>query len=497
LLARAVANESEANFFSINGPEIMSKFYGESEARLREIFQQAQQNAPSIIFIDELDAIAPKREEVTGEVERRVVAQLLALMDGLGGRGNVIVIGATNRPGALDPALRRPGRFDREIEIGVPDKAARFEILQIHTRGMPLAEDVDLKKLAEMTHGYTGADLAALGRETAMKALRRYLPEINLEEERIPPTVLEKMEIRMEDFSNAYKEVTPTAMREVYIEVPTVHWEDIGGLAGVKQELREAVEWPLKNPEVFVRLGIRPPKGILLYGPPGCGKTLLARAVATESEANFITIKGPEVFSKWVGESEKAIREVFRKARMAAPAVIFFDEFDSLVPRRGLGFADSGVSERVISQLLTEMDGILNLEDIVIVAATNRPDMVDTAVLRPGRFDRLIYVPEPDEEARKQILKIYTTGMPLTKDININDLAKMTVNYSGADINGLCREAALVALRKNISAKEVTLADFKAATEQVGPTIKPEMENWYKSFMRQVRQVQKPTPLVA
>jgi transitional endoplasmic reticulum ATPase len=497
LLARAVANESEANFFSINGPEIMSKFYGESEARLREIFQQAQQNAPSIIFIDELDAIAPKREEVTGEVERRVVAQLLALMDGLGGRGNVIVIGATNRPGALDPALRRPGRFDREIEIGVPDKTARFEILQIHTRGMPLAEDVDLKRLSEMTHGYTGADLAALGRETAMKALRRYLPEINLEEERIPPSVLEKMEIRMEDFSNAYKEITPTAMREVYIEVPTVHWTDIGGLDGVKQELREAVEWPIKNPEIFSRLGIRPPKGILLYGPPGCGKTLLARAVATESEANFITIKGPEVFSKWVGESEKAIREVFRKARMAAPSVIFFDEFDSLVPRRGLGYADSGVSERVISQLLTEMDGIMNLEDIVIIAATNRPDIVDTAVLRPGRFDRLIYVHEPDEEARKQILKIYTKEMPLAKDVNVNELAKLTISYSGADINGWCREAALVALRKNINAKEVTLADFKTATEQVGPTVKPEMENWYKSFMKQARQVQKPATPVA
>ena len=497
LLARAVANESEANFFSINGPEIMSKFYGESEARLREIFQQAQQNAPSIIFIDELDAIAPKREEVTGEVERRVVAQLLALMDGLGGRGNVIVIGATNRPGALDPALRRPGRFDREIEIGVPDKTARFEILQIHTRGMPLAEDVDLKRLSEMTHGYTGADLAALGRETAMKALRRYLPEINLEEERIPPSVLEKMEIRMEDFSNAYKEITPTAMREVYIEVPTVHWTDIGGLDGVKQELREAVEWPIKNPEIFSRLGIRPPKGILLYGPPGCGKTLLARAVATESEANFITIKGPEVFSKWVGESEKAIREVFRKARMAAPSVIFFDEFDSLVPRRGLGYADGGVSERVISQLLTEMDGIMNLEDIVIIAATNRPDIVDTAVLRPGRFDRLIYVHEPDEEARKQILKIYTKEMPLAKDVNVNELAKLTINYSGADINGWCREAALVALRKNINAKEVTLADFKTATEQVGPSVKPEMENWYKSFMKQVRQVQKPATPVA
>ena len=497
LLARAVANESEANFFSINGPEIMSKFYGESEARLREIFQQSQQNAPSIIFIDELDAIAPKREEVTGEVERRVVAQLLALMDGLGGRGNVIVIGATNRPGALDPALRRPGRFDREIEIGVPDKAARFEILQIHTRGMPLAEDVDLKKLAETTHGYTGADLAALCRETAMKALRRYLPEINLEEERIPPSVLEKMEIRMEDFANAYKEVTPTAMREVYIEVPTVHWGDIGGLEEVKQELREAVEWPLKNPEVFSRLGIRPPKGILLYGPPGCGKTLLARGVATESEANFITIKGPEVFSKWVGESEKAIREVFRKARMSAPSVIFFDEVDSLVPRRGLGFADSGVSERVISQLLTEMDGIMSLEDVVIIAATNRPDMVDPAVLRPGRFDRLIYVPEPDEEARKQIFKIYTKDMPLAKDVNLDELAKITNSYSGADINGMCREAALTALRRDVNSKEVTLADFKTAIEKVGPSVTPDMENWYKSFMRQIRRIQKPATPVA
>ena len=407
LLARAVANESEATFFSINGPEIMSKFYGESEARLREIFQQAQQNAPSIISIDELDAIAPKREEVTGEVERRVVAQLLALMDGLSGRGNVIVIGATNRPGALDPALRRPGRFDREIEIGVPDKQGRHEVLQIHTRGMPLAEDVDIKKLSEMTHGYTGADLSSLGRETAMKALRRYLPQINLEEERIPPSVLEKMQVTMEDFLNAYKEITPTAMREVYIEIPTVHWEDIGGLDEVKEDLREAVEWPLKTPEIFTRLGIKPPKGILLYGPPGCGKTLLGKAVATESAANFITIKGPEIFSKWVGESEKAIREVFRKARMAAPAVIFFDEIDSLVPRRGLGFSDSGVTERVISQLLTEMDGLVTLEDIVVVAATNRPDMVDPAVLRPGRFDRLIYVPEPDEKSKLQIFKIY------------------------------------------------------------------------------------------
>ncbi len=497
LLARAVANESEANFFSINGPEIMSKFYGESEARLREIFQQAQQNSPSIIFIDELDAIAPKREEVTGEVERRVVAQLLALMDGLSGRGNVIVIGATNRPSALDPALRRPGRFDREIEIGVPDKQGRHEILQIHTRGMPLAEDVDLKKLADMTHGYTGADVSALGRETAMKALRRYLPQINLEEERIPPSVLEKMEVTMEDFTGAYKEVTPTAMREVYIEVPTTHWTDIGGLEEVKQDLREAVEWPLKTPEMFTRLGIRPPKGILLYGPPGCGKTLLARAVATESEANFITIKGPEIFSKWVGESEKAIREVFRKARMAAPAVIFFDEIDSILPRRGIGFGDSGVSERVISQLLTEMDGIVNLEDIVVIAATNRPDMIDTAVLRPGRFDRLIYVPEPDEQSRLQIFKIYTKDMPLAKDVNVAQLAPISRNYSGADIAALCREAAMYALRKDPNTKEVAFADFEEAKKRIGPTITPDMEKWYKSFMQQARQAQKPATPIA
>jgi len=497
LLARAVANESEANFFSINGPEIMSKFYGESEARLREIFQQAQQNAPSIIFIDELDAIAPKREEVTGEVERRVVAQLLALMDGLSGRGNVIVIGATNRPGALDPALRRPGRFDREIEIGVPDKPGRYEIIQIHTRGMPLAEDVDLKKLSEITHGYTGADLSALGRETAMKSLRRYLPQINLEEERIPPSVLEKMEVTMEDFINAYKEITPTAMREVYIEIPTVHWDDIGGLGEVKEDLKEAVEWPLNNPAIFSRLGIKPPKGILLLGPPGCGKTLLAKAVATESAANFITIKGPEIFSKWVGESEKAIREVFRKARMAAPAVIFFDEIDSLLPRRGLGFSDSGVSERVISQLLTEMDGIVTLEDIVVIAATNRPDMVDPAVLRPGRFDRLIYVPEPDEESKIQIFKIYTKNMPLAKDVDTKALASNSKNYSGADIEALCREAAMVALRRDANAKEVTLRDFEEASKRIGPSTSPDMEKWYKGFMQQARQVQKPATPVA
>ena len=497
LIAKAVASESGAHFISIAGPEVISKYYGESEQKLREIFEEAEQNAPSIIFIDELDSITPRREEVTGEVERRVVAQLLTMMDGLEERGQVVVIGATNRVDAIDPALRRPGRFDREIEIGVPDKQGRYEVLQIHTRGMPLAEDVDLKKLSEMTHGYTGADLAALGRETAMKALRRYLPQINLEEERIPPSVLEKMDVRMDDFVNAYKEVTPTAMREVYIEVSTVHWDDVGGLDDVKQHLKEAVEWPLKNPEIFSRLGIKPPKGILLYGPPGCGKTLLARAVATESEANFISIKGPEVFSKWVGESEKAIREVFRKARMAAPAVIFLDEMDSLTPRRGLGFSDSGVSERVISQLLTEMDGIVTLQDIVVIAATNRPDMVDPAVLRPGRFDRLIYVPEPDEKSRLQIFKIYTKDMPLAKDVDLNPLAVMTKYYSGADIESLCREAAMHTLRRDVKAREVPMKDFQDAMKELGPSVTPDMEKWYKSFMQQVRQVQKPATPVA
>src|SRR5450759_708719 len=362
---------------------------------------------------------------------------------------------------------------------------------------MPLAEDVDLKKLADMTHGYTGADLSALGRETAMKALRRYLPQINLEEERIPPSVLEKMEVKMDDFLGAFKEVTPTAMREVYIEVSTVHWADAGGLYDVKQHLIESVEWPIKTPEIFTKLGIRPPKGILLYGPPGCGKTLLARSVATESEANFISIKGPEVFSKWVGESEKAIREVFRKARMAAPAVVFLDEIDSLTPRRGMGMSDSGVSERVISQLLTEMDGIVTLQDIVVIAATNRPDMVDPAVLRPGRFDRLIYVPEPNEKSRLQILKIYTKGMPINKDVDLNQLTIATKYYSGADIESLCREAAMHALRKDVNSVEVTMKDFLDALKEMGPSITPDMEKWYKSFMQQIRQVQKPQTPVA
>jgi len=487
LLAKAVANESDANFYVISGPEIMSKFYGESEARLREIFQKAQETSPSIIFIDEMDAIAPKREEVTGEVERRVVAQLLSLMDGMGSRGNIIVIGATNRPNAIDPALRRPGRFDREVEIGVPDKAGRYEVLQIHTRNMPLAEDMDLKRLSDVTHGYTGADIASLCREAAMKALRRYIPEINLEEERIPPETLEKMVVKMDDFMSAYREITPTAMREVYVEVPQVHWIEVGGLKQVKQELMESVEWPLKKPEVFKKMGIKPPRGILLYGPPGCGKTLLARAVATESEANFISIKGPEVFSKWVGESEKAIREVFRKGRTAAPAIIFFDELDAIVPKRGLGYSDSGASERVISQLLTEIDGIESLQNVLVIAATNRPDILDPAVLRPGRFDRLIYVPAPDVDSLKEIFKIHSHDMPLSRDVDIEDLARKGQGYSGADIEAICREAAMTALRQDIDSTEVSRRDFDIAFERVGPSITAEDDTWYQKFAKRLR----------
>ncbi len=495
LLAKAVANESDANFYVISGPEIMSKFYGESEARLREIFQKAQETAPSIIFIDEMDAIAPKREEVTGEVERRVVAQLLSLMDGMGARGNIIVIGATNRPNAIDPALRRPGRFDREIEIGVPDKMGRYEVLQIHTRTMPLASDVGLPRLSDICHGYTGADISALCREAAMKALRRYLPEINLEEERVPSGILEKMEVNLEDFMNAYREITPTAMREVYIEVPTVHWSDVGGLTEVKQQLQEAVEWPLKKPEVFKRVGIRAPKGILLFGPPGCGKTMLARSVATESEANFISIKGPELFSKWVGESEKAIREVFRKGRTAAPSIIFFDELDSVVPRRGTGFGDSGVSERVISQLLTELDGIESLENVVVIGATNRPDIIDPAILRPGRFDRLIFVPAPDHATRMQILKIHCTNMPLSPDVDLDHVASQTGGYSGADLEAVVREAGLVSLRRDIESKNVTREDFRDALERIKPSVTPDMENWYQGFGKRFKKERAPVPI--
>ena len=481
LLAKAVANESGAHFIAINGPEIMSKFYGESEARLREVFKEAEQNAPAIIFIDEIDAIAPKREEVTGEVERRVVAQLLALMDGLKSRGQVVVIGATNRPDAIDPALRRPGRFDREIAIPVPDKTARKEILQVHTRNMPLADDVNLDEVAELTHGFTGADLAALCREAAMTALRRFLPKIDLEKREIPAEILESLKVTKRDFMEALKDIQPSALREVYVEVPEVRWDDIGGLEEVKQELREAVEWPLKYPDYFEKMGIDPPRGILLYGPPGTGKTLLAKAVATESEANFISVKGPEILSKWVGESEKAIREIFRKARQAAPCVVFFDEIDSIAPRRGFR-TDSGVTDRIVNQLLTEMDGITLLKNVVVIGATNRPDILDPALLRPGRFDRIIYVPPPDEGARLEILKVHTRRMPLADDVDLAQIAKMTEGYSGSDLAVVAREAGMMALRENVNAAKIYMRHFLEALRRVKPSITQEMLRYYKMW---------------
>jgi len=492
LLAKAVATEAEANFFLINGPEIMNKYYGETEAKLREIFRKAEEEAPSIIFIDEIDAIAPKRSEVTGEVEKRVVAQLLALMDGLESRGQVIVIGATNRPNALDPALRRPGRFDREIEIGIPDKKGRKEILQIHTRGMPLAPDVDIDKLAEITKGYTGADLAALCREAAMKCIRRILPSIDFNEEKLSPEILDQLVVTMRDFLEAYKEITPTALREVEIETPNVTWDDIGGLEDVKQKLIESIEWPIRYADRFEKLGIKPPKGVLLYGPPGCGKTLLAKAVATESEANFITIKGPEIYSKWVGESERAIREVFRKARQAAPCVIFLDEIETLIPRRDMLDDSSGVAHRVTSTLLAEMDGIEELRDVIVIGATNRPDLMDPSALRPGRFDRLIYVPPPDERGRYQILKIYTRKMPLAEDVDLAKLAAMTEGYSGADLESLCREAGLAALRRSPDAELVTWADFQEALKIVKPSINPQMLKEYEKISEVLRSSERP-----
>ncbi|MCD6511987.1 MAG: CDC48 family AAA ATPase [Thermoplasmata archaeon] len=450
LLAKAVANETNANFYSLSGPEIMSKYYGESEENIRKIFKEAQENAPSIIFIDEIDSIAPKREEVKGEVERRIVAQLLALMDGLQERGKVVVIGATNRINAIDPALRRPGRFDREIEIGIPDKKGRREILEIHTRGMPLAEDVNLDKLAEITHGFSGADLAALCKEAAIRALRRVLPEIDLETDKIPAEILNKIEVTDKDFYDAFKSMSPSALREVVIESPNIRWDDIGGLEEAKQKLKEAVEWPLKYGDVFHYMDAKPPKGILLYGPPGTGKTMLAKAVATESEANFISVKGPEFLSKWVGESERAVRETFRKARQAAPCVIFFDEIDAIAPARG-SLGDSHVTERVISQILTELDGLEELRDVTVIAATNRPDIIDPALLRPGRFDRLIYIPPPDKKARLEIFRIHTKKKPLAKDVSIEELAEKTEGYTGADIAAVCNEAVMAAIREYLS----------------------------------------------
>jgi len=450
LLAKAVANETNANFYSIGGPEIMSKFYGESEERLRETFKQAQENSPSIIFIDEIDSIAPKREEVSGDVEKRVVSQLLSLMDGIEARGKLVVIGATNRPNAIDPALRRPGRFDREIEIGIPDEEGRFDILQIHTRGMPLTEDVNLESIAKVTHGFVGADLEALSKEAAMRSLRRILPEINMEQSKIPVEVLNKIKITNEDFQNGLKDVQPSAMREVQIQRPNVNWDDIGGLSEVKEELAEAIEWPLKHADLFNQADVKPPKGLLLYGPPGTGKTMIAKAVATTSEANFISIKGPELISKWVGESEKGVREIFRKARQAAPCIVFFDELDAVAPRRGRSEGDAHVTERVISQMLTEMDGLEDLKGVVVIGATNRPDIIDEALLRPGRFDRILEIPLPDKEARKEILMIHTKQKPLDHTVNIDRLVELTEGYTGADIAAITNAAAMSAIKEYI-----------------------------------------------
>ena len=470
LLAKAVANESEANFVSIAGPELVSKFVGESEKQLRDVFEQAEKNAPTIIFMDELDAIAPKREEVMGEVERRMVSQLLTLMDGLKGRGQVIVIGATNRPNALDPALRRPGRFDREIELNIPDRNARKEILQIHTRAMPLDKDVDLDELANITHGYTGADIWLLGKEAAMRRLRKILPDLNLEQEFIPQEMLDTLKVNRDDFFEAMRGILPSAMREVFVEIPNIKWTDVGGLDNVKKQLQEAVELPLKHPEAFTKMGIRPIRGILLTGLPGTGKTMLAKAVATESEANFISVKGPEFMSKWVGESEKMVRELFRKARQAAPCIVFIDELDAVASRRGLEVGER-VTEKVVNSLLLEMDGMQNLKDVLVIAATNRPDILDPALLRPGRFDTIIELPLPDFKTRAAIFRVHTKGMPLDKDVNLDELAKKTDSYTGADIAGLCREAGMNAIREDPKNDKVTMKHFLKALKEMKPTL--------------------------
>ncbi|MCL4329626.1 MAG: CDC48 family AAA ATPase [Candidatus Thermoplasmatota archaeon] len=498
LIARAVANETGANFISINGPEIMSKYYGQSEQKLREIFTKAEETEPSIIFIDEIDSIAPKREEVQGEVERRVVAQLLTLMDGLKERGHVIVIAATNRIEAVDPALRRPGRFDREINIGVPSKNGRKEILAIHSRGMPLGMDEQTKnqfldQIADLTYGFVGADLAALARESAMNALRRYLPQIDLDKP-IPTEVLEKMQVTDSDFMEALKSIEPSSLREVTAEIPNVRWEDIGGLEEVKSELREAVELPLLKPEAFKRLGIRAPKGFVLYGPPGVGKTMLAKAVATESKANFISVKGPEVLSKWVGESEKAVREIFKKAKQVAPCIVFLDEIDSIAPRRG-SYGDSGVTERIVNQLLTSLDGIEVLQGVVVIAATNRPDILDNALLRAGRFDKLIFIPAPDKDSRKKILEVHTARMPLSKDVDLEVLAEETEGYVGSDLENLCREGGMMAFRENPEATEVKQKHFVAALKNIKPSVDQEVIKFYhgisKNLGRTVRERKK------
>ncbi|QZP38790.1 CDC48 family AAA ATPase [Halobaculum magnesiiphilum] len=486
LLAKAVANETSASFFSIAGPEIISKYYGESEQQLREIFEDAKDESPSIIFIDELDSIAPKREDVTGEVERRVVAQLLTMMDGLETRGQVIVIAATNRVDSVDPALRRPGRFDREIEIGVPDEVGRKEILQIHTRGMPLSDDVGLDRLADETHGFVGADIESLTKEAAMKALRRYLPEIDLDEEDIPPSLIDRMIVKREDFQGALAEVEPSAMREVLVELPKVTWEDVGGLDDAQQQVKEAVEWPLRTPEKFERMGIQAPKGVLLYGPPGTGKTLMAKAVANETNANFISVRGPQLLSKWVGESEKAIRQTFRKARQVSPTVIFFDELDSLAPSRGQEMGNN-VSERVVNQLLTELDGLEEMENVMVIGATNRPDMIDPALIRSGRFDRLVMIGQPDEEGREQIFKIHTGDTPLATDVSLRELAERTDGYVGSDLESIAREAAIQALREDDDAEDVHMRHFEQAMEAVRPTISEEIMSYYADIEEQFK----------
>ncbi len=495
LLAKAVANETDAHFISLNGPEIISKYYGQSEENLRQVFKDAQEHAPSIIFIDEIDAIAPSREEVTGEVEKRIVSQLLTLMDGLESRGEVVVIAATNRPDSIDPALRRPGRFDREIEIGIPDRDARKEILEIHTRGMPLVEDVKLDSLADVTYGYTGADIEFLTKEAAMKALRKVMPEIKKSKGmKLSKGILDKIKVSAEDFSEAMTRVEPSAMREVSVEVPNVKWDDVGGLESVKQQLRESIEWSIKYPDLFKETGVKPPKGVLLYGPPGTGKTLLAKAVANESGMNFISIKGPELLNKYVGESEKGIRKIFRRARQVAPAIIFFDELDSLVPKRGQEFG-SDVTEKVVAQLLTEIDGVSELKDVMIIGATNRPDLLDEALMRPGRLDRIIYVDVPDKETRKKIFAVHTRNMKLDPDMKVGELAEKTDGYSGADIEAVCREAGLNAIREAISdtknkekpkARKVSKAHFDRALKQVSASYTEKDRETWQEIRKQI-----------
>ena len=483
LIAKVLASESEANMYSINGPEIMNKYYGETEAKLRDIFKEAKDNSPSIIFIDEIDAIAPKREEAYGDVEKRVVAQLLALMDGLNDRGNVIVLGATNRPDSVDPALRRPGRFDREFEISVPNEDGRIEILLIHIRGMPVAEDVDLKDLASELHGYTGADIKSLCREAAMKAIRRYLPEIDLETEKIPSEILQSMQIKLIDFYDAMQEVVPTAMREFYVERSKIWWQDVGGLDDVKNALTDNLVLAMKEPTKFTKIGIKPPKGALIYGPPGCGKTLIARALATETGTNMILVRGPEILSKWIGESEKAIREIFRKAKASSPCVVIFDELDSLAKHKS---GEGGVSETILSQLLTEIEEGISSR-VVVIGITNRPDILDNSLLRTGRLDLVLYVPPPDEKGRLEIIRILTKKMPLANDVKLKEIAVATQNYTGADLSALCREAAVQAMRNN--ATKITSADFANGLKQVKPSITKEVDQWYNTVRESISNV--------